>query len=128
VDSTKPDQLQSVVTVSPGDPLLVAYGRMKLHDISQLPVMEEGKIIAIIDESDLLLAATADPARLRDPVRDVMSKRLETVPVGTPILRLLPMFDQGLVPVVIDGDEFVGLLTRIDLLNYLRRKLDLARE
>jgi cystathionine beta-synthase len=123
VDSTKPDQLQSVVTVSPGDPLLVAYGRMKLHDISQLPVMEEGKIIAIIDESDLLLAATADPARLRDPVRDVMSKRLETVPVGTPIPRLLPMFDQGLVPVVIDGDEFVGLLTRIDLLNYLRRRL-----
>jgi cystathionine beta-synthase len=118
----------AVVTVCPGDPLLVAYGRMKLHDVSQLPVMEEGKIIAIIDESDLLVAATADPARLRDPVRDVMSKRLETVPVGTTIHRLLPMFDQGLVPVVVDGDEFVGLLTRIDLLNFLRRRLDLARE
>ncbi len=118
----------AVVTVGPGDPLLVAYGRMKLHGVSQLPVMEGGKIIAIIDESDLLLAATADPAHLRDPVRDVMSKRLETVQVVTPIPRLLPMFDQGLVPVVVDGDEFVGLLTRIDLLNFLRRRLELARD
>jgi cystathionine beta-synthase len=113
----------AVVTVGPGDPLLVAYGRMKLHGVSQLPVMEDGKVIAIIDESDLLLAATEDPARFRDPVRDVMSKRLETVPISTPISRLLPMFDQGLVPVVVDGSEFVGLLTRIDLLNYLRRRL-----
>ncbi len=118
----------AVVTVGPGDPLLVAYGRMKLHGVSQLPVMEGGKIIAIIDESDLLLAATADPAHLRDPVRDVMSKRLETVQVVTPIPRLLPMFDQGLVPVVVDGDEFVGLLTRIDLLNFLRRRLELTRD
>jgi cystathionine beta-synthase len=113
----------AVVTVGPGDPLLVAYGRMKLHDVSQLPVMENGKVVAIIDESDLLLAATEDPARFREPVRDVMSKRLETVSISTPISRLLPMFDQGLIPVVVDGSEFVGLLTRIDLLNYLRRRL-----
>ena len=113
----------AVVTVGPDDPLLVAYGRMKLHGVSQLPVIEAGKVIAIVDESDLLLAATEDPPRLRDPVRDVMSKRLETVPVSTPISRLLPMFDQGLVPVVVDEDEFVGLLTRIDLLNFMRRKL-----
>ena len=113
----------AVVTVGPDDPLLVAYGRMKLHGVSQLPVMEDGRIVAIVDESDLLLAATEDPPRLRDPVRDVMSKRLETVPVSTPISRLLPMFDQGLVPVVVHEGEFVGLLTRIDLLNFMRRKL-----
>ncbi|MCM2332338.1 MAG: pyridoxal-phosphate dependent enzyme, partial [Anaeromyxobacteraceae bacterium] len=113
----------AVVTVGPDDPLLVAYGRMKLHGVSQLPVMEDGRVVAIVDESDLLLAATEDPSRLRQPVRDVMSGRLETVPVRTPISRLLPMFDQGLVPVVVDEGEFVGLPTRIDLLNFLRRKL-----
>jgi cystathionine beta-synthase len=113
----------AVVTVEPDDPLLVAYGRMKLHGVSQLPVMEGGQVVAIIDESDLLLAATETPARFRDPVRDVMSKRLETVTIATPVSRLLAMFDEGLVPVVVDGREFVGLLTRIDLLNYLRRKL-----
>jgi cystathionine beta-synthase len=113
----------TVVTVAPGDPLLVAYGRMKLHGISQLPVLEAGQVVAIVDESDVLLAATADPARFRAPIRDVMSKRLETIQVGAPIDRVIPMFDQGLVPVVMDGTEFVGLLTRIDLLNYLRRRL-----
>lgn len=113
----------AVVTVGPADSLLVAYGRMKLHGISQLPVMEAGKVIAIIDESDLLLAATDDPARFREPVRDVMSKRLETIPVGAAIDQVMPMFASGLIPVVMDGAEFVGLLTRTDLLDHLRRKL-----
>jgi cystathionine beta-synthase len=35
----------------------------------------------------------------------------------------MPLFDAGLVPIVVEGDEFLGLVTRIDLLNYLRRKL-----
>ncbi len=111
----------SVVAVAPGDHLAVAYGRMKLHGVSQLPVLEGGRVVAIVDESDLLLPISDDPARLRDPVRSVMSRRLETVPVRTPISGLLPMFERGLVPVVVDGDEFIGLLTRIDLLGYLRR-------
>ncbi len=111
----------SVVAVAPGDQLAVAYGRMKLHGVSQLPVLEGGRVVAIVDESDLLLPISDDPARLRDPVRSVMSRRLETVPVRTPISGLLPMFERGLVPVVVDGDEFIGLLTRIDLLGYLRR-------
>ena len=111
----------AVVAVAPGDQLAVAYGRMKLHGVSQLPVLEGGRVVAIVDESDLLLPISDDPARLRDPVRSVMSRRLETVPVRTPISGLLPMFERGLVPVVVDGDEFIGLLTRIDLLGYLRR-------
>jgi cystathionine beta-synthase len=43
--------------------------------------------------------------------------------VATPIRELLPLFAEGLVPIVVDGDEFVGLVTRIDVLNHLRRRL-----
>lgn len=113
----------ATVTVQPADTLLVAYARMKLYDVSQLPVLEENRIVGIVDESDLLLAAANDPARLRSPVRDAMSTRLTTIPPSAPIRDLVPLFDGGLVPIVVDGDEFVGLVTRIDLLNYLRRRL-----
>ncbi len=114
---------RAVVTLAPSDTMLIAYGRMRLYDVSQLPVLDNGKVVGMIDESDLLLAAVNDPTRLRLPVRDVMSTRLRTVDVRTPIPELLTLLDQGFVPIVMDGEEFIGLITRIDLLNHLRRKL-----
>lgn len=44
-----------MITVSPGETLLVAYNRMRASDISQIPVMDEGKLLGVIDEEDLLL-------------------------------------------------------------------------
>lgn len=115
---------RTVFTVAPDDALLVAYGRMKLYDVSQLPVMESGKVVGFVDESDLLLATVDAPAELRQKkVRDVMATRVRTVPVSTPVRELLPLFDAGLTPIVVDGDEFLGVVTRIDVLNWLRRKL-----
>ena len=114
---------RAVVTLSPNDTLLVAYGRMKLYEVSQLPVLEGSKVVGMIDESDLLLAAIDDETRLRLPVRDIMTTRLQTVDVRTPVRELLPLLDKGFVPIVVNGEEFIGLITRIDLLNHLRRKL-----
>ncbi|WNG37274.1 pyridoxal-phosphate dependent enzyme [Archangium minus] len=114
---------RAVVTLSPTDTLLVAYARMKLYDVSQLPVLEGNKVVGMIDESDLLLAAINDETRLRLPVRDFMSTRLQTVDVRTPLPELLTLLDKGFVPIVMAGEEFIGLITRIDLLNHLRRKL-----
>ena len=114
---------RAVITLAPTDTLLIAYGRMKLYEVSQLPVIERNKVVGMIDESDLLLAAIDDETRLRQPVRDFMSTRLQTVNVRTPVRELLPLLDKGFVPIVVDGDEFIGLITRIDLLNHLRRKL-----
>ncbi|BDG10681.1 pyridoxal-phosphate dependent enzyme [Anaeromyxobacter paludicola] len=114
----------SVQTVAPGDPLLVAYGRMKLHDVSQLPVLEGGKVVGIVDEGDLLLAAVeGGQGAFRREVREVMSARLHTVPITAAPRDLLPLFAQGMVPIVVDGDEFVGLVTRIDLLQHLRQRV-----
>jgi cystathionine beta-synthase len=113
----------AVVAVAPTDTLLVAHGRMKMSDVSQVPVLEGDHIVGLLDESDLLLAATRDPAAFRRPVRDFMSTRLATVPVGTSIEALMPTFDQGMVAIVVDGERFLGLVTRIDVLNFLRRKL-----
>jgi cystathionine beta-synthase len=114
---------RAVVTLAPSDTLLVAYGRMKLYEVSQIPVLEGSKVVGMIDESDLLLAAIDDETRLRQSVRDFMSTRLQTVDVRTPVRELLPLLDKGFVPIVVDGEEFIGLITRIDLLNHLRRKL-----
>jgi cystathionine beta-synthase len=116
---------RALVTVSPRDTLLTAHGRMKLYDVSQLPVMEDGKIVGIVDESDLLLALAdlPDQAHFKKPVGDVMSTQLTTVPVTTKVSELLPIYAKGFVPIVVDGGELLGLVTKIDLLTYLRRKM-----
>ncbi len=112
-----------VVTVAPTDTLLTALSRMRLYDISQLPVIDAGKVVGMLDEGDVLFTSVEDQSKLKTTVSTVMSTRLETVPVTTPALELLPLFDKGLVPLVFDGPQFVGLITRMDLLGHLRRKL-----
>ena len=57
------------------------------------------------------------------PVAEVMSKQLTTVPSTTPIADLIPIYARGWVPIVVDNGDFVGLATKIDVLNYLRRRM-----
>ncbi|MCG8543029.1 MAG: CBS domain-containing protein, partial [Alphaproteobacteria bacterium] len=109
------------ITVSPDDTLMTAYSRMKLNDISQLPVVEDDQIVGIVHESDVLLAVYDQHDRFANPVSTAMTTRLETIPVSASVRDLLPIFDHGHVAIVKDGDRFLGLITRIDLLNYLRR-------
>lgn len=113
----------AAVTVGPDDTLLTAHGRCKLYDISQLPVVADERIVGLIDESDLLLAVSGDNARFREPVRNFMSAHLETIAPDAGLATLLNIFDRGRVPIVCEGERFLGLITRIDLLNYLRRRM-----
>ncbi len=113
----------SVIVVAPEDRLLVAYSRMKLYDVSQLPVLKDDQMVGIVDESDLLIALQADPDAFQRPVQSIMSQKLTTVPVNAKVESLFPLFEQGLVALVCDGPKFLGLITRIDVLNYLRRKV-----
>ena len=114
----------ATVTVRPDDTLLTAYGRMKLYDISQLPVVDESdQAVGIIDESDILLAVFRDEEQFRNPVASAMSRRLETVEVDQPLESLLPVYEKGHVAIVTEGGRFLGLITQIDLLNHLRRRM-----
>jgi len=118
----RPYAHRDTVVVGPNELLVTAYNRMKLYDVSQLPVMEGDEIVGILDESDLLLHVYADEAKFRDPVSTAMATTLQVLDVKSPIEELMPVFDAGHVAIVVDGTKFLGLITRIDLLNYLRRR------
>jgi cystathionine beta-synthase len=112
-----------VVAVAPDDTLLTAYGRMRMYDVSQLPVLDGERIVGIIDESDLLLAVYGHEGAFKQPVRTTMEDRLETIAPSASLADLLPIFRADRVAIVADGDTFHGLITRVDLLNYLRRRV-----
>ena len=111
------------VTVGPADTLLTAYNRMRQADVSQLPVLDDGRLIGLVDESDLLEAVEErrPDRRFAQPVSSAMTAKLHTVQASEPLEALLPIFDKDQVVLVLDGREFLGLITRIDLINYLRR-------
>jgi cystathionine beta-synthase len=113
----------AAVTVNSTEPVLAALRRMKLYDVSQLPVMKDGKIVGIVDEEDILLEVFENPEHFNEPVTKAMASGLVTVSVDAPIAQLMEIFKRGMVAIVVKDKEFLGLVTRIDLLNWLRRRL-----
>ena len=121
----RPYESHDTITIGPDEPLANAYKRMKIYDVSQLPVMADDQIMGILDESDLLLAVAESSSRFEDPVSTAMVSELTEIDVKAPVSELMPIFARDFVAIVKDGTKFLGLITRVDLLNHLRRKADL---
>ncbi len=117
----RPHSENATVIVGPDEPLSTAHNRMRIHDISQLPVMVDDKIIGLIGESDLLLALHQQRAGFNEAVRQHMTQNLQFVQYTDHIDDLLPIFQQGCVAIVMQDETFLGIITQIDLVNQLRR-------
>ena len=112
-----------VVVVGPDDTLDTAFKRMRGSDVSQLPVLQDGRLVGILDESDIVHVLDTDEItrkeRFAKPVSSAMTRDLDTVQVNEPLDALIPLFDRDRVAIVLDGERFVGLITRTDLINHL---------
>ncbi len=110
-------------TLSPALPLAQAVKRMRMYSVSQMAVLDErDRVLGIIDESDILLALYRDRGSLQRPVGEFMTSNLETVPPTARPEDLIPIFRADRVAIVVDGDRYCGLITRIDLINWLRQQ------
>jgi cystathionine beta-synthase len=111
--------------LKPATPVSQAVRQMRMFDVSQMAVVnEKDRVIGILDESDVLLALTHDgDSNLSRPVSDFMTSRLETIKPTASVNDLLPIFRADRVAIVADDTHFYGLITKIDLINYLRKKL-----
>jgi cystathionine beta-synthase len=113
----------SAITVGPQDTVRTAFSRMRTADVSQLPVVDNGRIVGLVDESDMLAALLTEKntdAVFDQPVKAIMVTRLDTISADAPISELVPLFRKDLVAIVMDGERFLGLATRLDLINYFR--------
>ena len=112
-----------VISVAPDDTLLTAYHRMRLADVSQLPVLAGEKLVGVIDESDVLARVHGHADRFGDRVDAAMTDAPETLSPGAGIAEVEAVLDRGHVAIVADASGFHGLITRVDLLNHLRRSV-----
>ena len=110
----------AVITARRTDKVEVVVKKLKEHDISQMPVVDEaGRAIGMIHEYDLLNFLIEGKHRLSEVVEPLVQPLQGTVGPETPIARLREIFNDDNVAVVREGDRVTGILTKIDLIDYL---------
>jgi acetoin utilization protein AcuB len=121
----------SPVTLKPEDTLDLANDVISLGRIRHIPVVEDGRLVGLLSERDLMGAATAAIFGLKQKsksallksvsVKDIMKKKVVTVKPDTPIketARLMKEKKIGCVPVISEG-RLVGLVTTTDILRFV---------
>ena len=119
----RPHDERATITVGPNDVLTTAHNRLRNAGISQLPVMDEGSLVGVVDEDAIIQYVFGNPELMNSPVRDAMQTAFIQLEKDTTINNLVAMLHVQPYASVMDGDEFLGLITRADVLNYLRKQM-----
>ena len=96
---------------------------MRIADVSQVPVLADDQVIGILDESDVLVHVHRQPESFSDRVATAMTQRLETLDPSAGFADLLDVLNHDHVAIIVKDGRFFGLITRYDLLTYLRRSI-----
>jgi cystathionine beta-synthase len=111
-----------LVTAQPSAALREVIGQMKALGISQLPVVDDGKLCGIVAEVDLLRALVSGSKTLEAPISDLIENEYATVTPNTKVELLQAVLADARVAIVEDGDQVVGIVTKIDLIDFLAKR------
>lgn len=118
------ERKQTVIVAHPGETAEALVRRMREHAISQMPVVEkDGRAIGMIHEVDLLGFLLEGKHRLGEAIDPVIAPLQGVVRPDAPVLELKRIFAQDNVAVVKEGETVKGVLTKIDLIEFLGRRL-----
>ncbi|MFT4541572.1 MAG: cystathionine beta-synthase [Planctomycetota bacterium] len=111
---------RSLITAASSDTVADSVMRMKEHGISQLPVIEENRLVGIITESDVLSRLVEGQATLSTSVAEVMFRNVDTIHDRDDAGELLKVFARGSAGMVVDSEQqLIGVLTKMDLVDHL---------
>jgi cystathionine beta-synthase len=115
-----------LVTAAADERVTSVVEKMKRHDISQLPVVDgERRLIGVISEADVLdHLLHAD--HIHDPeetIGPLVNPNIITVSRETSVQNVSAAFEQGKVAAVTEDGRLIGMLTKIDLIDYLYENL-----
>ena len=111
---------REVLTANTADTVADSVLTMKERGVSQLPVLEEGRLVGIITESDMLGKLVEGRAGLSSTVAEVMFRNVKTINESEDSGVLTRMFADGLVGLVVNDDQQLkGLISKMDLVGNL---------
>ncbi|MGH7540483.1 MAG: pyridoxal-phosphate dependent enzyme [Gemmatimonadota bacterium] len=109
-----------LVSVAPREPVARALALFEEHNLSQLPVIEDGRAIGSVVESSLMAAVLRDPSQMDAPVSTHAGPSFPIVAHDADVSRLSRELSREIPAVLVsDGGGLVGILTRYDILHHL---------
>lgn len=124
-----------VLTVRPEDEIRQVAKRLLASRISGAPVVEEGRLVGIVSETDLVKmysalrrnVSLADPDQRTDTalVGDVMTTRVVSITPDATVWEAASLIDRHAVrrlPVVDEDGFVVGVVARADLVRYMAQQ------
>ena len=116
---------REIWTAALDETVSVACGRMKEHGVSQLPVVDDGRLVGIIAESDVLARIVSGRTSLGDVVAEAMLRDVRTVSVDDDASTLTSLFADGFLGVVVDDEsQLHGVISKMDLVDFLTRHVE----
>jgi cystathionine beta-synthase len=119
----RPHDERATITVGPTDILTTAHNRLRNAGISQLPVMENGRLLGVLTEDAIMRFVFGKPELMNAPVKEAMQTAYIQVEKNSDLNNLVAMLHVQPYAAVVDGDNFLGLITRSDVLNHLRLQM-----
>ena len=111
-----------LIYLLPGDSLQTAADIFRMHGISQLPVVENGKMIGAVQEITIVHAQHRGLDSHEAKLREVMARPLPQIEVGVLLEEVYRLLLAGNSAVMVARDGFLaGLITRADLMEYYER-------
>jgi cystathionine beta-synthase len=111
---------RDVISLDQNDRLGRATELFREYGISQMPVLEDGKLAGILTESDVLHSMVSGRGTKDTTVAEVMERRVFTVGLGASSSDLPRIFERGEVAIVVDDErKVIGILTKLDLIEML---------
>ncbi len=119
----RPHSEHATITVGPTDILATAHNRLRNAGFSQLPVMNQDELVGIVTEETIIKRVFGRPELMNSAVGEAMQSAFIKLDKETSINNLVAMLQVQPYAAIMDGDRFLGLITRSDVLNHLRRQL-----
>ena len=122
---------RDLIAATPRQRVAEVIGLMKIHGVSQVPVVQDGKVVGVLHESRLLERAldTAVSQRGSGDVGALAESNFCTVDADTDVAVLTELFKRAKVAFLIGPDGgALDIITRIDLIDYISNVTHAARD
>jgi cystathionine beta-synthase len=113
---------RKIVTTSSSAKVKDVIATLKQLGISQLPVVDKGKLKGIITEVDLLRHMVSGAKNASSSIAPLLESDYATVTPDTKIELLQGVLADARAAIVMQGDAVTGIVTKIDLIDYLAKK------
>ncbi len=113
--------IPQLISIDPASTIRRALDLISQHNISQMPVLDKGKAVGSIEESDLMSAVLQNPAQFDATISAVMSPPFPSINIDDDIQTAISALSKNHAALVEENGKLAGILTRYDVIEYMSR-------